>query len=109
MPHAPIPKRILYSLSRTLVSRSDSGNSMPNYAVFAEYPISAEIANLYVPGIHPDGPSTVARIFTGYALDPVNNLLNEFLPDVASRVHIRVIFVQRILNNIASTNGTGGT
>ena len=50
-----------------------------------------------------------ARIFTGYALDPVNNLLNEFLPDVASRVHIRVIFVQRILNNIASNNGTGGT
>ena len=47
--------------------------------------------------------STVARIFTGYALDPVNNLLTEFLPDVASRVHIRIIFVQRILNNIAST------
>jgi hypothetical protein len=109
MPHARISKRILYSVSRTLVARSDSGNSMPNYAVLANYPIGAELANLYVPGIHPDGPSTVARIFTGYALDPVNNLLNEFLPDVASRVHIRVIFVQRILNNIASSNGTGGT
>jgi hypothetical protein len=82
---------------------------MPNYAVLANYPIGAELANLYVPGIHPDGPSTVVRIFTGYALDPINNLLNEFLPDVASRVHIRVIFVQRILNNIASSNGTGGT
>ena len=44
-----------------------------------------------------DASSTVTRIFTGYALDPVNNLLNEFLPDVASHVHVRIIFVQRIL------------
>jgi len=109
MPHAPLAKRIVYSISRTVISRSDDGRSMPNYATLAEYPIGAELANFYVPGIHPDGPSTVARIFTGYALDPVSNLVNEFLPDVASRVHIRIIFVQRILNNVASSNGTGGT
>jgi hypothetical protein len=107
MPHAPIAKRILYSISRTVISRSDTGRSMPNYATLLQYPITAEIDNLYVPGIHPDAPSTTARIFLGYALDPANNLLNEFLPDVASRVHIRVIFVQRILNNIASTSSTG--
>jgi hypothetical protein len=107
MPHAPLTKRILYSLSRTVISRSDSGHSIPNYGTLLSYPISAEIDNLYVPGIHPDGPSTVARIFTGYGLDPVNNLLNEFLPDVAARVHVRVIFVQRILNNVASINAAG--
>jgi hypothetical protein len=107
MPHAPITKRIIYSISRTVVSRSDSGRSMPNYATLLNYPIGAELANLYVPGIHPDGPSTVARIFTGYALDPANNLLNEFLPDVASRVNVRIIFVQRILNNVASINSSG--
>jgi hypothetical protein len=109
MPHARLPKRIAYSISRTVISRSDEGKWMPNYATLAEYPIGAELANLYVPGIHPDAPSTVARIFTGYAFDPINNLLNEFLPDVASRVHIRIIFVQRILNNVASSNATGGT
>jgi len=109
MPHAPLAKRVVYSISRTAISRSDYGKSMPNYSVLANYPIGAELANFYVPGIHADAPSTVARIFTGYAFDPVNNLLNEFLPDVASRVHIRIIFVQRILNNIASNNGTGGT
>jgi hypothetical protein len=107
MPHARISKRILYSISRTVISRSDSGRSIPNYGTLLSYPITAEIDNLYVPGIHPDGPSTVARIFTGYGLDPVNNLLNEFLPDVASRVHVRVIFVQRILNNVASINASG--
>jgi hypothetical protein len=107
MPHAPLPKRILYSVSRTVISRSDSGRSIPNYGTLLSYPIAAEIDNLYVPGIHPDGPSTAARILTGYGLDPVNNLLNEFLPDVASRVHVRVIFVQRILNNVASINASG--
>lgn len=109
MPHAPFKKRLVYSVSRTVISRSDSGKSMPNYATLLNYPIGAELANFYVPGIHPDGPSTVKRIFTGYALDPVNNLINEFLPDVASRVHIRIIFVQRILNNVAASNAAAGT
>jgi hypothetical protein len=106
MPHAPLPKRILYSVSRTVISRSDSGHSMPNYATLFSYPIEAELDNFYVPGIHPDASSTATRILTGYGLDPVNNVLNEFLPDVASRIHVRIIFVQRILNNIASNNGS---
>ncbi len=108
MPHASIPRRIAYSVSRSFVSQHDNGHTMPNYAVLLTYPISAEISNLYVPGIQSDGASTAKRILTGYALDPVNNLLTEFLPDIASRVHVRVIVVQRILNNIASTNGTVG-
>jgi hypothetical protein len=102
MPHARLSKRILYSVSRTFISRHDDGTSMPNYATLLNYPIGAVIANQYVPGIHGDVPSTFARIATGIATDPANNLLNEFLPDVASRVHVRIIFVQRILNNIAS-------
>jgi hypothetical protein len=109
MPHAPFTKRVFYSISRTVVSRSDSGKSMPNYATLLNYPIGAELANFYVPGIHTDGASTVARIFTGYALDPANNLLNEFLPDVASHVHVRIIFVQQIINNVARGNNAGGS
>jgi hypothetical protein len=108
-PHEPFTKRLVYSISRTVVARSDSGQSMPNYATLLTYPINAELSNFYVPGISTNGASTVARIFTGYALDPVNGLINEFLPDVASRVHIRVIIVQRILNNVASGNNIPGS
>ena len=104
MPGKPFGKRILYAVTRSYISRSDEGKPIPNYGVLATYPIVAELSNLYVPGIQTDGPSTVERILTGYALDPVNNLVNEFLPDLASRVHIRIIFVQQILNNIAYTN-----
>jgi hypothetical protein len=106
MPREKLSKRILYSVSRTFVSRSDDGKSIPNYATLLTYPINSELSNFYVPGIESDGPSTAKRILTGYALDPANSLLNEFLPDVASRVHVRIIFVQSILNNIASSNGS---
>lgn len=106
MPQASIQRRIFYSISRTFVSQHDDGTPMPNYSTFATYTIASELANLYVPGIHPDGISTVSRIGIGLATDPANNLLNEFLPDVAKRIHVRIIFVQRILNNVAGgTNG----
>jgi hypothetical protein len=102
MPHAKLSKRIIYSISRTVIGRSDDGRSMPNYATLLNYPIGALLSNQYVPGIASDASSTIVRVITGYATDPANNLLNEFLPDVASHVHVRIIFVQRILNNIAS-------
>ena len=75
---------------------------MPNYAVLFGYPINTGISNLYVPGIHADASSTITRIATGLATDPANNLLAEFLPDVASHISVRIIFVQRILNQVAS-------
>jgi hypothetical protein len=107
MPGAPIRRRILYSISRTLISRSDDGRPIPNYATLLTYTINSEISNLYVPGIHPNGEATVARIATGLATDPANNLLTEFLPDVAKRIHIRIIFVQTLLNNV--TGGANGS
>lgn len=104
-PQKPFGKRLLYSISRSYVSRSDSGKTIPNYGVLGAYPIVAELSNLYVPGIESDGASTAERIATGLALDPVNNIINEFLPDVAKRIHVRIIFVQQILNNVAATQG----
>ena len=75
---------------------------MLNYSTLLTYPISAEISNLYVPGVHGNGPSTVKRIVTGLASDPIDNLITEFLPDFAKRVHIRVVFVQQILTNVSA-------
>jgi hypothetical protein len=103
MPTAHFPRRLIHAISRTIIAQNDNGSSMPNYATLLTYPIASEFSNLYVPGIHSNGPSTVARIATGYALDPVNNIVTEFLPDVARRFHIRIIFVQQILNQIAAT------
>jgi hypothetical protein len=102
MPNATIPRRIVHAVARTVIAQSDTGRPMPNFSTLLGYPICDEIGNLYVPGVHGNGPSTVARIMTGYATDPIDNLITEFLPDVAKRIHVRVLFVQRILNPVAS-------
>jgi hypothetical protein len=103
MPTARFPRRLLHAVSRTVIAQHDDGSTMPNYATLLTYPIGAEFDNLYVPGLQTDARSTTLRILTAYALDPVNNIVTEFLPDVAKRIHIRIIFVQQILNQIAAT------
>ncbi|RXH58864.1 hypothetical protein [Granulicella sibirica] len=107
-PGAPFRHRLVHALSRTIIAQHDDGSSMPNYAVLFTYPISAEISNLYVPGVHGNGPSTVERIATGLATDPVNNLITEFLPDVARHINTRAIFIQRIVNMVTAGNAQMG-
>ena len=100
-----IPRRIGHAVSQTYVGNRDGGGRMPNYGVLLTYPIASEISNLYVPGIESDARSTTKRIFIGYALEPTNNLVSEFVPDLARHIHIRIIIVQRVLNNIAAAPG----
>jgi hypothetical protein len=107
MPRASIPRRIGHAVGHTFIATHDDGTPMPNYANLLGYPISAELSNQYVPGIHADPASTIARIATGLATDPANNLITEFLPDVARHISIRIIFVQRILNQVASQQQQG--
>jgi hypothetical protein len=106
MPGAPVGRRIKHALIHTLVSQHDDGSLMPNYATLINYPLTAEISNLYVPGEATYGRATARRIFVGYATDPIDPLIAEFLPDVAKRFHVHTIFMQRILNHIAP--GSGG-
>jgi hypothetical protein len=101
IPAASIPHRALHAIAGAVLAQSDSGRTMPNYSNLLAIPVSTEISNLYVPGVNGNGPSTVARIMTGYTGAPVENLITEFLPDVARHLHIRVIFVQRILNQVS--------
>ncbi len=69
---------------------------MPNYATLINVPLSAEISNLYVPGIGTNAPDTAKRVLVGYATDPIGPLVAEFLPDFAKRVHIHIVFAQQI-------------
>lgn len=101
IPDASVSRRTFHALARTVIAQHDDGRLMPNYAALLTNPICAEISNLYVPGINGNGPSTTARIMTGYGTNAADNLITEFLPDVARHVHIRVIFVQRILNHVS--------
>jgi len=107
LPGHPVGQRVLHALAHTVVSQGDDGHIMPNYATLINYPLSAEISNLYVPGIGPNAPDTFKRVLVGYGTDPVGAMVAEFLPDVAKRVHIHIVFAQQILNRIALGSGTG--
>lgn len=97
-PTASVKRRMWHAIEHTYVARHDDGRSMPNYANLLTYPLSAELSNLYVPGIQRDAPATARRIGIGIATDPAGAIVAEFLPDVAKRVHIHILFVQEILN-----------
>jgi hypothetical protein len=38
---------------------------------------------------------------------PIENFVTEFMPDVARRIHLRVVLFQQIINHVAKTPGTG--
>jgi hypothetical protein len=108
-PHATIPHRVLHAIIQVGWTQGDNGKGMPNYANILGFPIDAEIANLYVPGEKTNLPSTAARVGIGWALAPTDNFITEFLPDVAKRIHVRIVFVQEIINQVARTGPAGGT
>lgn len=108
MPHATIKRRILHAVTQVGWTQGDNGKGMPNYANIVGFPIDAEIANLYVPGEKTNLPSTTARVATGWALAPTDNFITEFLPDLAKRVHVRIVLVQEIINQVARTEPAGG-
>lgn len=106
-PHQPIPHRILHAIAQVGWTQGDNGKGMPNYSNLLGYPIGAAIANLYVPGERTNVPSTAARVAIGLAISPTDNFITEFLPDVARRIHVRIVFVQQIINQVARTEPAG--
>lgn len=109
MPQASIKRRILHAVAQVGWTQGDNGKGMLNYADLLGFPIDAEIANLYVPGEKTNLPSTAIRVTTGWALAPTDNFITEFLPDLARRIHVRIVLVQEIINQVARTGPAGGT
>jgi hypothetical protein len=106
LPGKSVGRRLGHAIIHTYVSQHDDGSLMPNYATLLNYPINAELANLYVPGTPTNASATTDRILEGIATDPVGAIIAEFLPDVAKRLHVHIIFVQQIINRVA--NGPTG-
>jgi hypothetical protein len=102
LPGRPFGRRLEHAIVHTYVTQHDNGSLMPNYSVLLGYPIGNEVANLYVPGLQTNGSATAERIAVGIATDPVGALIAEFLPDVAKHIHVHVIFMQQILNQVAT-------
>lgn len=107
LPDASIKRRIAHAAYQVLWTQSDNGHEMPNYANLFGYAIGDEIGNLYVPGRQTNLPASAARYGAGLAAAPIDNFITEFLPDVARHIHVRVVLIQRIINQVARTGGPG--
>ncbi len=107
MPGATIKRRIFHAVAQVAWTQGDNGKGMLNYADLLGFPIDAEIANLYVPGEKTNLRSTAARVGIGWAIAPTDNFVTEFLPDLARRIHVRVVLVQEIINQVARTEPAG--
>ena len=82
---------------------------MVNYADLVGFAIDDEIANLYVPGRETDLPASASRYGTTLATAPIDNFVSEFLPDVARHIHVQIVVIQRIINQVAKTDAANAT
>jgi len=105
MPDASVPRRVLHAISQVAWTQGDNRKGMLNYANLVGFAIGDEIGNLYVPGRQTNASATAARYSIGLATAPVDNFITEFLPDVARHIHVRVVLVQRIIDQVAKTDG----
>jgi len=100
----PVSRRVFNAISQVVWAQSDHGRGMPNYSALVGCPIDDAISDLYVPGRRTDPLATVHRCGVGLATAPIGNFVSEFLPDLASRIHVQVVLLQRIINQVARTD-----
>jgi hypothetical protein len=106
-PDASIKHRIGHAILQVVWTQGDNGKGMLNYANLVGSAIDDEIGNLYVPGRSTNLPASAARYGINLALAPTDNFITEFVPDIASHIHIHAVIVQRIIDQVAKSNGGG--
>jgi hypothetical protein len=106
MPHATIKRRIAHAIYTVVWTQGDNGKGMVNYSSVVGGAIEDEIGNLYVPGRETNLPASAERYGIGMATAPIDNFVTEFVPDVARRIHVRVVLIQRIIDQVAK-GGSG--
>ena len=104
MPNASIPRRVGNAMIQVVWTQGDNGRGMVNYGELVGAAIEDEVNNLYVPGRETNLPASASRYGIGLATAPIDNLVSEFLPDVARHIHVQVVVIQRIINQVAKTD-----
>ena len=106
-PTPPFRAACGHAIVQVVWTQGDNGKGMVNYADLVGFAIDDEIGNLYVPGQQTNLPASGERYGIGLATAPIENFVTEFLPDVARRIHVRVVVFQRIINQVARTESSG--
>jgi hypothetical protein len=100
-PYMPIKHRFLHTVVQVVWTQGYNGEGMFNYANFIGGAATAVVSNTFVPGPNRQGFSATAkRLALAFAISPSGNIIEEFVPDLASHVNLRVVIFQRILNSV---------
>lgn len=105
--HTPVLRRIGHAIVQVFWSNGDNGKGMPNYGNLGGFAFDEAIDDLYVPGRATNLGATAKRYAIDLASAPIGNFIEEFLPDVASHIHVQVPLIQRIINQVAETQPGG--
>ncbi len=100
-PDFSIPRRALHCVDQIFWQRADNGGHTLNYSQIVAPIIDISFSNLYVPGQQTHFSADTERYGIGLATAPIDNLITEFVPSIASHIHTHVVFVQRIINRVA--------
>jgi hypothetical protein len=105
LPNASIKRRTFHAAAQIVWTESDTGKGMLNYSDLVGFAMDDGVNDLYVPGQQTNFHASAARYGIALATAPIDNYITEFLPDIAKRIHVRVVLVQRIINQVARTEG----
>ena len=79
--------RAEYAASRTVITRSRSGDAQFNLADIGGNGVAAVVSNLYYPSEDRSAAQTLVRWGTQVMWDAVSNELKEFWPDIRRKMH----------------------
>lgn len=109
MPNRPFLSRLLHCGTHVFWTRSQQGAPMFNYSSVVGTIAEQGVAVTYVPFRRQGWGRAAERVGLDYATAPIGNLINEFVPQVASHINVRVVFFQNIINRVATTVGQPST
>lgn len=85
-PQQRVLRRALYSLSRVVLARSDSGKTTFNAAGIGGMVMGIGASNLYYPRVSMRGSVMAERLDTTFSSAVVGNLMSEFIPDIQKKL-----------------------
>ncbi len=104
MPGASYKRRFFHATTQIFWTLGDNGKGMINYANLVGSGVDIAIGNTYVPGQQAHFTAALSEYFVGLATAPIDNYITEFLPDIARHIHVQIVLVQDIINQVSRTS-----
>jgi hypothetical protein len=79
-------RRFKYSMSRLVITRTDSGHAQFNYSEFLGNAVAAGLSNIYYPAEDRYAAGNLSRYAQQIAVDALGNFLKEFWPDMKRKL-----------------------